>query len=148
MARRIVRRFGYGSLVFVMLVVVSGSVVTATGDRMSAATSCSGSASCPVRISFPPGAFSGQITSRLTGITSERWFVLRASAGQTMVVVVEGAGPTRGEVLFPSGEQNGQPGGRVFDGRLPVSGDYRIRVTESQMGEGWSGPVTVVALIY
>ncbi len=43
---------------------------------------------------------------------------------------------------------SGQPGGRVFDGTVPVSGDYRIRVTESPMGEAWSGRVDVVVLIY
>jgi hypothetical protein len=65
-----------------------------------------------------------------------------------MVAVVEGAGATRGMVSFPNGQSVGQPGGRVFDGVLPASGDYRIRVTESSMGEGWSGRVDVVVLIY
>jgi hypothetical protein len=54
-----------------------------------------------------------------------------------MVIIVKGHGPTRGVVSFPNGGSNGQPGGRVFDGTLPVSGDYRIRVTESAMGEAW-----------
>jgi len=61
---------------------------------------------------------------------------------------VKGHGPTRGVVYFPNGRSNGQPGGRVFDGTLPVSGDYRIRVTESAMGQAWSGRVVVIALIY
>jgi hypothetical protein len=65
-----------------------------------------------------------------------------------MVLVVEGAGPTRGTVRFPDGRTVGQPGGRIFDDVVPATGDYRILVTESPMGEAWSGRVVVVALIY
>jgi hypothetical protein len=65
-----------------------------------------------------------------------------------MVVIVEGAGATRGTVYFPNGTSSGQPGGRVFDDNLPATGNYRIRVTESPMGEAWSGGVDVVVLIY
>ena len=113
-----------------------------------AAACVPGRRACPIPITFERGAFSGQRSSRLTGITSERWFAVRARVGQTMVVVVDGAGPTRGIVYFPNGTQEGQPGGRIFDGHVPASGVIRIRVTESQMAEAWSGRVTVVVLIY
>ena len=65
-----------------------------------------------------------------------------------MVVIVKGAGPTRGIVYFPNGHHQGQPGGRVFDGSLPATGDYRVKVTESQMGSAWKGRVDVVVVIY
>lgn len=115
----------------------------------AAATTCvAGTASCPIVISFAPGALSGQRSAWLSGMSAVRWFSVRARAGQVMVVVVKGAGPTRGTVYFPNGARSGQPGGRVFDGALPVSGTYRIRVTESSMGTAWAGRVTVVVLIY
>jgi hypothetical protein len=117
-------------------------------DRPLAAACVPGRRACPIPITFERGAYSAQRSSRLTGITAERWFAVRARAGQTMVVVVEGAGPTRGIVYFPNGHHEGQPGGRVFDDVLPVSGVYRIRVNESTMAEAWSGRVTVVVLIY
>jgi hypothetical protein len=117
--------------------------------RLVAATTCTpGARACPIRIRFAAGAFSGQGHSQLLGIRSQRWFVVRARAGQTMIVVVEGAGPTRGTVFFPGGGSDGQPGGRVFDASVPRTGDYRIRVTESPMGQGWSGRVDVVVVIY
>jgi hypothetical protein len=120
-----------------------------TSPATVVAASCSpGARACPIRITFAKGGYSGQAHSKLTGIRSEKWFVVHASAGQTMVVIVEGRGPTRGIVYFPKGKSSGQPGGRVFDGVLPVTGDYRIRVTESQTGEAWSGGVDVVAVIY
>jgi hypothetical protein len=112
-------------------------------------TACTpGAKACPIRITFAPGAYSGQAHSQLTGINSKQWFVVNANAGQTAVVVIEGAGATAGILRFPSGETNGQPGGRIFDGNLPVTGDYKIKVIESQMGEAWSGRVDVVVLAY
>jgi hypothetical protein len=118
-------------------------------EAVQAAAKCSpGARACPIRIRFAAGAYSGQAHSQLTGIRSQRWFVVHARAGQTMVIVVKGQGPTRGTVYFPNGGSSGQPGGRVFDDTLPVTGDYRIRVTESAMGQAWSGRVDVVALVY
>ncbi len=115
----------------------------------AATTACTpGRAACPIRVVFAPGAYTGQVRTTLSGLSDQKWFVLRAAAGQTMIVIVKGAGATRGIVYFPNGQHEGQPGGRVFDGLLPVSGDYRIQVTESTMGVGWSGPVDVVVVIY
>jgi hypothetical protein len=114
-----------------------------------AAPTCStGSRACPIRITFAQGAYTAQAHGQLTGVDSELWFVVDARANQSMVTVVVGAGATRGVVTFPNGQTEGQPGGRVFDGLLPVSGDYKIHVTESPMGEGWSGRVDVISLIY
>jgi hypothetical protein len=121
----------------------------ATTAAIDSTVSCTpGTRACPIRIAFASGAYSGQSHARMAGIHSARWFVVKARAGQRMIVIVKGAGPTRGVVYFPSGHAEGQPGGRVFDGRLPSTGDYRIRVTESSMGEGWSGRVDVLVVIY
>lgn len=120
----------------------------ASWNNPSEATCVAGRKACPIRITFRTGAWSGERSATLTGITSERWFSVRARAGQTMLVVVKGAGPTRGTVTFRNGASGGQPGGRIFDGEVPVTGDVLIRVTESAMAEAWSGRVTVVVLIY
>ncbi len=113
-----------------------------------AATCTAGARACPIRISLASGAYSGQGHAQMANIHSERWFVINARANQHMIVIVKGAGPTRGIVYFPGGGYAGQPGGRVFDATLKTSGDYRIRVNESSMGEGWSGRVDVVVVIY
>ena len=102
---------------------------------------------CPFRIKFKPHAYSAQVHSGLT-MTSERWFVVHAQANQVMIVIVAGVGPTRGSVYDPLGRQNGQPGGRVFDHSLTLTGDYKIRVTEDSMTEAWAGRVDVIVLIY
>jgi len=126
----------------------SSAAGSAAPSPVAAAPCVRGAKACPIRIVFRRGGYTGQARSTLTGQGQERWFVVRAQAGQTMVVVVNGKGATGGTVYFPGGGQDGGPGGRVFDGTLPASGDYRIRVTESLMAEAWSGRVDVVVLIY
>ena len=122
---------------------------SSASSAIQAATTCTaGAKACPIRITFATGAYSGQAHSRLTGIHDQKWFVVKARAGQTMIVIVKGAGATRGIVYAPNGTSSGQPGGRVYDAVLPASGDYRIRVTESPMGEGWSGGIDVIVVIY
>ena len=96
------------------------------------------------RIYFAPGATRSTVRGYLRGINDQAFFVLRAKAGQHMRVEIRGRGPTRGEVMFPSGGQDGGPGGVVFDGIIPDNGDYRIRVTESSMAEAWRGNFTLV----
>jgi hypothetical protein len=91
------------------------------------------------RIRFKTGATAARVSGSLKGIGDEALFVLRARSGQHMKVNISGAGPTRGTVIFPSGKQDGQPGGMIFDDELTETGDYRIRVTESNMGEAWRG---------
>jgi hypothetical protein len=127
---------------------VPGGASAGAAVRAAEAPCVRGSKACPIRIAFRHGKYTGQARSSLTGQGQERWFVVRATVGQTMVVVVNGKGATGGTVYFPGGGQDGGPGGRVFDGTLPTSGDYRIRVTESLMAEPWSGWVDVVVLIY
>lgn len=127
----------------------TGTIGPVAPGTVQATVACPpGGHACPIRIAFALGAYSGQAHGWLTEVRSQQWFVIHARAGQSMVVLVEGRGPTRGIVFLPNGRSSGQPGGRVFDGPAPLTGDYRIQVTESSMGQGWSGRVDVVALIY
>ena len=98
----------------------------------------------PRRIYFARGATEARAAGYLRGIRDEAVFVLRAQAGQHMRVEIRGRGATRGVVTFPNGEQDGSPGGVVFDGILPATGDYRIRVTESNMANAWTGTFILI----
>jgi hypothetical protein len=101
----------------------------------------------PRRITFARGATIARASGYLRGVRDEVWFVIRASAGQHMRVEVRGRGPTRGVLFFPSGKQDGGPGGVIYDGEIDESGDYRIRVTESSMANAWRGRFTVIVEI-
>lgn len=96
------------------------------------------------RVYFARGATRATVRGYLRGARDEANFVLRAKAGQHMRVEIRGRGATRGTVTFPSGQSDGQPGGVVFNGILPDTGDYGIRVTESTMADPWRGSFTVI----
>jgi hypothetical protein len=101
-------------------------------------------ASGQTRVYFARGATRATVRGYLRGARDEANFVLRAKAGQHMRVEIKGRGATRGVVTFPSGQGDGQPGGVIFDGVLPDTGDYGIRVTESSMADAWRGNFTVI----
>jgi len=113
---------------------------------ISGLIACIGAAvvSGQTRVYFARGATRATVRGYLRGMRDEALYVLRAKAGQHMRVEIRGRGPTRGTVTFPSGEGEGGPGGVVFDGILPATGDYRIRITESSMAEAWRGNFTLI----
>ena len=101
----------------------------------------------PQRIRFARSATVARAAGYLRGVRDEKWFVLRAQANQQMRVEIKGRGPTRGVLYFPSGKQDGGPGGIIFEGIIDENGDYRIRVTESSMANSWRGRFTVTVEI-
>ena len=101
----------------------------------------------PRRIVFARGATVARTTGYLRGVRDEAWFVIRAGAGQHMRVEIRGRGPTRGVLFFPSGKQDGGPGGVIYDDVIAEAGDYRIRVTESSMANAWRGSFTLTVEI-
>ena len=147
MPRARARSLALAALLVGVLAVPVSSIPVA-GPLVSAATCRTGSSACPIRITFSPDAYSAQATGSLSSLSAATWFVVRARADQSAIVIVESAGPTRGIVYFPNHRYSGMPGGRVFDGLLPVTGDYRIRVSESTMAQPWHGPVTVLVVAY
>lgn len=98
------------------------------------------------RITFKKGAIQAEVTGHLSG-SGEVCYRAKARAGQHMKVSVQGDGPTRGTVAAPSGEGEGQPGGMIFDEDLKETGDYRICVEESQMGNRWKGKFVLTLVI-
>ncbi|HEX8148170.1 MAG TPA: hypothetical protein VF591_13400 [Pyrinomonadaceae bacterium] len=97
------------------------------------------------RVRFRRGQTKARVAGRLGGARDAAVFVARARRGQRMrVTVVRSAGPVRCVVGSPSGDEQGQPGtGTVFDEVLGETGLYRVRVTESPMGEPWRGPFLI-----
>lgn len=100
-------------------------------------------AAAPIPIRFRPGQHHARAVSRLRGIHDQALFVFSARSGQHVRVKITGQGPTRGVVTYPSGRQDGSPGGVVFDTTVNETGHYHLRVTESSMGTAWRGRVIV-----
>jgi hypothetical protein len=95
------------------------------------------------RISLPNPGKSVRIEDRLHRIGETKEFVFRGVIGTKVKIELSGAGPLRGEITFPSGRHTGSPGGIVFDDDLPESGRYRLKLSESSMGESWDGKFSV-----
>ena len=98
----------------------------------------------PRRIVFARGATVASASGYLRGIRDSAWFVLRAGAGQHMRININARDATRGTVIYPSGKQDGQPGGVIFDDTIDETGDYKIGVSESPMANSWRGNFTIV----
>ncbi|MFL6282783.1 MAG: hypothetical protein ACJ74Q_06410 [Pyrinomonadaceae bacterium] len=111
-----------------VLLLVAGANASAASER---------------RVRFGREQTKARVSGRLKGINDSLIFVARARGGQRMrVTIVRSSGPVHCAVTSPSGEDEGQPGtGTIFDEALKQTGLYRIRVTESQMGEQWRGSV-------
>lgn len=104
---------------------------------------CSAVSSCTHREGILIIPQAGQPVTRiqgtLSGIRDEAFFIFHARAGQHLRVAVSGENPIRGVVIYPSGKIEGGLSGTIFNETLTEAGEYRIRVTESTMGEEWRG---------
>src|SRR5256885_14828554 len=114
-----------------LLIVVASLTASAQSER------------APQRIVFARGATIARATGYLRGMRDSAWFVLRLGAGQHMRVEIGARGATHGTVISPSGKQETQPGAVVFDDDLTETGDYKIGVSESNMGNSWRGSFTL-----
>jgi hypothetical protein len=84
------------------------------------------------RVQFAPGANSATIESSMTGGDTVD-FVLRAREGQAMNVSMASDNPSSYfNILAPGGTEaalfNGSTSGNQYEGTLPATGDYRVRV--------------------
>lgn len=89
------------------------------------------------RIKFATGAISAQATGQFTPANERVRYVIKAKAGDHMIVNVVPLTKTptmAGTVKTPSGEGDGGPGGIVMNADLTESGDYTIEVFQHTMG--------------
>src|SRR5262245_48971186 len=111
-------------------IIAAASLVVASAASIAASAQTE---KAPQRITFARDATVASASGYLRGIRDSAWFVLRAGADQHMRVEIDAVGATRGTVIYPSGKQDGQPGGVIFDNTIEETGDYKIVVSESQM---------------
>jgi len=95
------------------------------------------------KIELPLPGNSVRIVSKLRSMEDHREFIFHGESGKKVKIELTGAGPLRGLLTFPSGSHEGGPGGIILDRRLTENGEYRLRVSESTMGEAWEGAFTV-----
>jgi hypothetical protein len=84
----------------------------------------------PVRVRFAPGATSAEVAGRLAA-NGVRHYVLRALAGQRMIIVPRASGGQVGLVITGADGQvllSGHVAGDGYDGILPTTQEYLIAV--------------------
>ena len=89
-------------------------------------------------IHFAKGAISSTVTGKLKPNENERWYRFDASSWQYAIINIAPLAGTPetanvGVLHMPNGTQDGTKGGIVYQGCLPVTGEYRLRIARNLM---------------
>ena len=102
---------------------------------MGAATT---SAQAEDTIHFQKGHISQHVTGTLAPKDTEHWYHFNAAAGQYVVINIAPLAGTVdtanvGILHMPDGSYDGNKGGIVYQGCLPTSGTYKLRIARNNM---------------
>lgn len=104
-------------------------------------------------IHFAKGQISSTVTGKLTPKQDERWYQFSAQAGQYVLIntsPLAGTSETAnvGVLHMPDGTYDGTKGGIIYQGCLPTSGKYRLRIARNLMAtEGKTAGYTTEVVI-
>jgi hypothetical protein len=104
-------------------------------------------------IHFAKGAISSVVFGKLNPNENEQWYRFNATSGQYTVINIApllGTPETAnvGVLHMPNGEQDGTKGGIIYQGCLPATGEYRLRIARNLMAtEGETAGYKVEVLI-
>ena len=108
-------------------------------------------------IHFAKGALTSTITGKLKPNENEHWYKFNASSWQYAVINIaplagKGIGTAEtanvGVLHMPNGTQDGTKGGIIYQGCLPATGDYRLRIARNLMAtQGKTAGYTVEIMI-
>ena len=89
-------------------------------------------------IHFAKGAISSTVTGKLKPNENERWYRFDASSWQYAIINIApltGTPETAnvGMLHMPNGTQDGTKGGIIYQGCLPATGEYRLRIARNLM---------------
>ena len=104
-------------------------------------------------IHFAKGAISSTVTGKLKPNENERWYRFDASSWQYAIINIApltGTPETAnvGILHMPNGTQDGTKGGIIYQGCLPATGEYRLRIARNLMStQGKTAGYTVEVMI-
>lgn len=89
-------------------------------------------------IHFAKGALSSTVTGQLKSNENDRWYRFNASSGQYAIINIAPLAGTPetanvGVLHMPNGTQDGTKGGIIYQGCLPATGTYRLRIARNLM---------------
>lgn len=106
----------------------------------------------PIR--FAKGQISSTLSGKLKPSQNEHWYQFNASSGQYAVINIAPRADIAevanvGVLHLPNGTQDGSKGGIIYQGCLPTSGKYRLRIARNLMATqgGTAGFMAEVILL-
>ena len=119
----------------------------------AAVTNTNGTNSNDTSIRFAKGQVSTTVTGKLNPKQNERWYQFSATKGQYAIINITPLAGTSetanvGVLHMPNGTQDGSKGGIIYQGCLPASGKYRLRMARNLMAtEGKTAGYTTEIII-
>ena len=91
-----------------------------------------------IPIHFAKGAISSTVTGKLKPNENEGWYRFDASSWQYAIINIAPLAGTPetanvGVLHMPNGTQDGTKGGIIYQGCLPATGEYRLRIARNLM---------------
>ena len=116
--------------------VVKTLLLSATLIGVSANSALAKSSDSPIH--FAKGAISSTVTGKLKPNENERWYRFDANSGQYAIINIAPLAGTPetanvGVLHMPNGTQDGTKGGIIYQGCLPATGEYRLRIARNLM---------------
>ena len=116
--------------------VVKTLLLSATLIGVSANSTLAKSSDPPIH--FAKGAISSTVTGKLKPNENERWYRFDANSGQYAIINIAPLAGTPetanvGVLHMPNGTQDGTKGGIIYQGCLPATGEYRLRIARNLM---------------
>ena len=116
--------------------VVKRLLLSATLIGVSANSALAKSSDTPIH--FAKGAISSTVTGKLKPNENERWYRFDASSRQYAIINIAPLAGTPetanvGVLHMPNGTQDGTKGGIIYQGCLPATGEYRLRIARNLM---------------
>ena len=116
--------------------VVKRLLLSATLIGVSANSALAKSSDSPIH--FAKGAISSTVTGKLKPNENERWYRFDASSRQYAIINIAPLAGTPetanvGVLHMPNGTQDGTKGGIIYQGCLPATGEYRLRIARNLM---------------
>ena len=116
--------------------VVKTLLLSVTLIGVSANSALAKSSDSPIH--FAKGAISSTVTGKLKPNENERWYRFDASSRQYAIINIAPLAGTPetanvGVLHMPNGTQDGTKGGIIYQGCLPATGKYRLRIARNLM---------------
>lgn len=111
-------------------------LVSAALSSMSVNSALAKTSDTPIH--FAKGAISSIVTGQLNPKEEARWYRFNAAAEQYAIINIAPVAGTPetanvGVLYMPNGMQDGTKGGIIYQGCLPATGEYRLRIARNLM---------------